>query len=415
MIWLLIGYMWLFVHRPFEIWPVLGSLHIERMYMILVIVYWLTSSPRFVMGNRLHFAFTLFLFAMFTSWLLSPYQHEGDGTIAGYLKYVVFYVLLVTSVRNEGDLRGILVGYLGAMMVFMLHSLWEYWCGRAWMAQGIVRMRAVGATFDYNDLAGLIVCSLPFLWALWPDWRSLGRRLLLLAYLGVAFSCILLTGSRMGACGLILAGGLACWMSPNRWRLLAMSPVLLAVAFLMLPEDRVNRYLTLVDSSRGPANATSSAANWRLEGLQAALPLFEERPLVGFGPMSFGRATGKGLMPHNLYGQILAELGLAGAVAFAAILFCVAKNQREARNIVQFATFDRFDFSRRMVGACSGAFILLAAMAWGFNFLYWHVWLWFSGFQVVALCHLKQEYFSLVVFDSQHMSETSESWEMSSR
>ena len=36
MIWLLGGYMWLFVHRPFEVWPALGSLQIERGYMFVV-------------------------------------------------------------------------------------------------------------------------------------------------------------------------------------------------------------------------------------------------------------------------------------------------------------------------------------------------------------------------------------------
>ena len=30
MIWMLGGYMWLFVHRPFEVWPWLGDLQIER-------------------------------------------------------------------------------------------------------------------------------------------------------------------------------------------------------------------------------------------------------------------------------------------------------------------------------------------------------------------------------------------------
>jgi hypothetical protein len=38
--WLLIGYMLLFIHRPFEVWPWLGDLHIERIYMLLTIAAW---------------------------------------------------------------------------------------------------------------------------------------------------------------------------------------------------------------------------------------------------------------------------------------------------------------------------------------------------------------------------------------
>jgi len=42
------------------------------------------------------------------------------------------------------------------------------------------------------------------------------------------------------------------------------------------------------------------------------------------------------------------------------------------------------------VAAAAAAILLLAIMGWGFNFLFWHVWLWFGGFQVVALAVLRQ-------------------------
>ena len=40
-----------------------------------------------------------------------------------YLKYAVFYVLLVTSVQSERDLRTIVAGYVAVMTLFMAHSL----------------------------------------------------------------------------------------------------------------------------------------------------------------------------------------------------------------------------------------------------------------------------------------------------
>ena len=39
--WLLIGYIFLFVHRPFELWPALGELHVERVYILAVMAAWL--------------------------------------------------------------------------------------------------------------------------------------------------------------------------------------------------------------------------------------------------------------------------------------------------------------------------------------------------------------------------------------
>ena len=38
--WLLVGYMFLFIDRPFEVWPWLGDLHVERVYMLFTLAVW---------------------------------------------------------------------------------------------------------------------------------------------------------------------------------------------------------------------------------------------------------------------------------------------------------------------------------------------------------------------------------------
>ena len=45
--WLLIGYMFLFVHRPFEFYLALGELHVERVYMLGMILVWITRVPAY--------------------------------------------------------------------------------------------------------------------------------------------------------------------------------------------------------------------------------------------------------------------------------------------------------------------------------------------------------------------------------
>ncbi len=400
-VWLLVGYMWLFVHRPFEIWPVLATFRIERVYMIVTILCWLMSAPRFPPPNRLHLRFVLFVLVMVASWMMSPFAGAGDATVENYLKYAVFYVLLVTSVRTERDLRTLVAGYVAVMTLLMAHSLREYYCGRTHYAQGIVRLWPVGESYDFNDLAGLIVCSLPFVWVLWRQWKSRSKRLLMLGYFGLAGYCIMLTGSRMGACGLVAASMLACLGSPKRWRLLAIYPVVAATVWMILPQDRKDRYLTLVDPSAGRSDAVASAGRWRYGGLEAALPMFDERPLLGFGPMGF-RAI-KRIMPHNLYGQLLAELGIAGAVAFGLILWGVAQNTLEAWRIVRYIGKPDDPLAWNAVMAMSATFLLLVIMAWGFNFLFWHVWLWFGGFQAVALYCLKQQAEAAEPYDAYEM------------
>jgi O-antigen ligase len=390
-IWLIIGYMWLFVHRPFEIWTMLATFRFERLYMIITIACWLASSPKLDVRNRLHIYFGLFILVMIVSWLLSPYQAAGDGVVEYYLKYAVFYIILVTTVRNERDLRVIIAGFLGVTTLWMAHSLREYYCGNKIWAQGINRLVPVGHSYDFNDFAGLIVCSLPFAWLLWHQWTGRWKRILMLGYVIFACFCIVLTGSRMGFAGMMLAGVLASLASPKRWRLLALSPVLFAVLWIFIPENQKDRYYTLFDPNYKSVYGASSIGNYRYSSLETALVLLDERPLLGFGPNCFGQATGQRMMPHNLYGQLLAELGLAGTVAFGLILLGVAQNALEARRIVRSQPELGSLFSHRAVLAMSATVLLLAIMAWGFNFLFWHVWLWFGGFQVCALHCLRNQ------------------------
>jgi hypothetical protein len=389
MIWLMIGYMWMEIHRPFEIWTLLARYHVERVYVILTIVYWLRSGPA-LPRNRLHWRFASFVLVMLLSWLTSPCGSAGDGTVEYYLKYVVFYVLLVTSVRNERDLRTIIAGYLAVMALLMVHSLREFYCGNALWEQGLLRLVPVGHSYDFNDFAGLIVCSLPFAWVLWRQASGWRQRAPVCGYFALAAYCTVLTGSRMGFAGMVLASLLGCLASPRRWRLLALYPVALVAAWAILPEGAKDRYTTLIDPEHVSAGGTT-AENFRYRGFEEGLKMFEQRPLAGFGPNSYGVIGHHGAMAHNLYGQLLGELGIAGAVAFGAILFGVAGNSLEALRILRRMGNPDDLLPRHTIAAATATFVLLVIMSWGFNFLFWYVWLWFGSFQVIALRCLERQ------------------------
>jgi hypothetical protein len=73
------------------------------------------------------------------------------------------------------------------------------------------------------------------------------------------------------------------------------------------------------------------------------------------------------------------------------MLWGVAQNLFEARHIARFMDPGDDLLAWHAVAAMSAVFLLLVIMGWGFNFLFWHVWLWFGSFQVVALGCLKQQ------------------------
>jgi O-antigen ligase len=358
--------------------------------MVAVIIYWLVTRPAIPARDRLHWRFLAFVLVMLASWFLSPYQSVGDVVVEDYLKYFIFYVLLVTSVQTEKDLGRIVTGYLAAMSLFMLHSMYEYFHGRAVWAQGLLRLFPVGISYDFNDFAGLIICSLPLAWVAWRRSRGWKQTALVGGYFSLAAFCIVLTGSRMGFAGLILASVLACLASPKRWRLLTILPVALALAWLSFSEVQKDRYKTLFDPDPRSTYGAAAIGDYRFGGLERGLSMLQERPLLGFGPSSFCVVGYHKMMAHNLYGQLLGELGIAGALAFAAMSIGIVQNVLEARRIVRGMSAVDDQLAWHVVAAVAAAVLLLLIMGWGFNFLYWYVWLWFGGFQAVALRCLKR-------------------------
>ncbi|MEO2089408.1 MAG: hypothetical protein ABGY75_07915, partial [Gemmataceae bacterium] len=123
---LLIGYMFLFIHRPFEVWPWLGDLRIERVYMLFTMAVWLVYPGKRWLPNPQHWAYAAFAAAVVGCWVMSPWAEQAQPKVEDWLKIVVFYGLLVTTVHDEKGLKRMVVGFLAVMALYLLHSFREY-------------------------------------------------------------------------------------------------------------------------------------------------------------------------------------------------------------------------------------------------------------------------------------------------
>jgi O-antigen ligase len=391
MIWFLGGYMWLFVHRPFEIWPVLGTFQIERVYMIAMIVVWL-FSPKGWVPNRIHWVTAVFSVILFVSWILSPYMEQPicSTTIEDFFKVIVFYLLVVTTVRDERSLQLLVTLFLCAVGLYMAHSFWEFLGGRYEYRMGIRRMNGVDKSFgDPNAFASSLLYTVPLALSLWMTKPGKFTRLLLASYLLGVSLCISLTGSRTGFVGLCFCGFLMLLVSVRRKALVVLLSGIggmfaLALATVALPAELQNRYLTILDSSYGPKNAAESANsrfNFFLEGCRA----WQTSPVIGHGPRSFDFITGHKMGSHNLYGQVLCEMGTLGALALAAFVICFVLNWREVRRYYQSQPQQSRDFVFYLSRNLAVLLVLLLLVGWAGHSLYRYNWRWFAAFQAIAV------------------------------
>ena len=219
MLGLLIGYMFLYIYRPFEVWPILGAVRLELVYMIGTGIYWLVVPEKRHAINGLTLAIGWMAVVLLTSSFLSPWTGDCLTAIEPWLKFLAFFLMLVTAVHDERSLKMLVVALLVIMTLYMLHSAYEFSCGRYVSRMGISRMVGIeGTNGDPNALAMTIVLSLIFVPACWRCFPSRLARAGLVAYLTLSIYCISMTGSRAAFVGLLIFVLFAVWRSAWRGR-----------------------------------------------------------------------------------------------------------------------------------------------------------------------------------------------------
>jgi hypothetical protein len=388
--WLLLGYMLLYIHRPFDIWPTLAEYRLELLYMLLLGGLWLVAARKCWIQSGLHWAFGCFAVAVVICWLASPWDKDIRPDVENYLKLFPCYLLIVTLLHEERHLKLIVVGFLFIMTLYMGHSLYEYANGRYMFRMNIARLVGIDGTLsDPNRFGANIVCALPFVVPAWVGCRGLLIRAMLLGYVALTFLCVALTGSRAAFLGLLLCLGFLIWRSRWRWRLgliaLLASPALWAA----MPGQIQNRLETIIDPSVGPQSARDSGQD-RIVGLLLGLKLWGDHPLTGCGPGMWIPATGRKIQSHNLYAQLAGEMGTLGVLTFAAVLLTFWVVFRRLRREHQCLPDGEMEFVYQVVRAAGLGLLLLLFFGMASHNLFRHQWLWYGGFLIVAGHCLRQ-------------------------
>jgi hypothetical protein len=386
-IYILIGYMWLFIHRPFEIWPALENLHIERIYMILTLAAWISSGRIRYLPNPLHLAFAAFTLAVLVCWFASPWfgTERSNTLVENYFKLLVFYVMLVTTVQTERELKLLCLAFLGIMSLYMAHSYREYLAGRHEYRMGIARMVGVDASLgDPNSFAGSILYALPLVLPCWSAVQGTGARWkrLLIGYVGLSGLCIVLTGSRGALVGMIILASIMILRSRMRSRLITLAILLSPLLWSLIPADLQTRFYTMIDPSVGPDNAQASAES-RSEGFWIGLRLWQAYPLTGCGPGVWRPATGRLIESHNLYGQVPGEMGALGVLTFGSIVFLLWRNCRAIKSIYRRMGWAK-DFFYYLGDGIGMAVLMLLIQGYGAHNLFRFNWLWYGAFLIIA-------------------------------
>ena len=290
-----------------------------------------------------------------------------------YIKVLILYVMVILTVNEERDLK---IFTWGIVMVYV-YMTYEPLYGYLYGVGGSQHMYGTVYTTDTGILSGHVALAnnmnqmIPIvLFLMISQKKKIGKIVAFLAMLAFLLSLIA-SQSRGGFVGFIaLAGLTVLYLRANKKLLAVAIPGIIAVFLLSA---------TLVYTG---SRIKSGAIEGRLLGLAHGIEMIRIKyHIFGVGPGCFQKARsqyfGYTMDAHNLYGEVVGELGIPGSIIWALLIWNIYKNlkyARERENVAKEGVTDRCLFylsTGYMVSFMVRLFLGMGSH--GLYFFYWYI------------------------------------------
>jgi O-antigen ligase len=264
---------------------------------------------------------------------------EFSGT---FIRCVVMFIVIVNVVRTKARLKGLLLLAIASAVWLSVDAINDFRLGLATVEGYRVGGRGVGIFGNTNDMALHLVTILPISIALMFGSRRIGGRLFYGVCAALMMAGIVLSYSRGAFLGLIVILVFLAIRIGRRNRFgITLCILFIGVGFLLMaPGDYVSRLLSIFVPSLDPVGS----ANARRAELFRSIYVALRHPLFGIGMGNYGpQMSYRGLVTHNAYTQVAAEMGLAALACYLMfILTPLRKLGQIARETFELRANSRF-------------------------------------------------------------------------
>jgi len=311
------------------------------------------------------------------------------NNLSDFIKAITFFFFTVLLVDSNRRLKIFLLVFIGCQLIRVFEPLFlnlteGYWGSSTYLGGGEFSQRLSGAPSDVinpNELGFVIVTAIPFLhYLLWSSGPK--AKLLYLLLMPPLLYALILTQSRGALLALLVIAFFVFKESSHKFSLIVVAILVGMAGWQVMTDEQKDRYLSLVGQSE---TSNAATAEGRIEGLMKEFSLGLERPAVGHGlgttPEAKTHILGKRQASHNLYAELLIELGIIGTFIFLRFLFKVYKGLAE--NNKRIAEHGSNTFYVNLNKAMTAVFWMYAVYSlnyWGLSQYYWYL---FAGAVVV--------------------------------
>jgi len=333
-----------------DMYPVLGAVRFELIVALFVMVRILFSTrghgnflPRV---NPINTAlWLLFAVGMISvAFSLFPGVSWNEG---GYflLKVTVFYIMIVSTVRSSANLTKVLWAFLLVTAWIAYEPVVNYLSGVVSEEMyGAVAYGRFGAASGHVALANTLNQGIPVLLYFAMTNRKRFIRLASIMILALLVFGVYASKSRGGFLGLMMTAMGVVYFSRDRLKAGLIAGVFV-VFFLTLAASDYLSHMSTIQEGVHASRTTSD----RYLGLVNGISMMIKRPVLGVGIGCYAEARRQFFhyyfYAHNLYGELLGELGL-GSIAWFYLIYLVFRRAGAIKRVlVRAGPHDAFYFN----------------------------------------------------------------------
>jgi putative inorganic carbon (hco3(-)) transporter len=306
--------------------PFLGTIRFEFIYgSILVVVALFMHIP-------LQCPLYKFLILYFLALIVQiPFSHDFDYSWFVFtnriIKFACLSLFIIVFVKSPRDLRFFIGAFLLACLKLGQEGFWGSVITHnlVWENQGVPRLHGATPLYGHpNSFSGMAMGTLPFIIYLFPVVSSKIIRGFLLVLCIFSCNIVLYSGSRTSYVAFFIFLIFVFIGSKAKKKLLMFGLPLLIVGSCFLPPAYVERFNSIFT---GKEKEGASGKERKLI-LKDAWQIFLDHPL-GVGVSAFPKVRfekfGRTQDTHNLYFEVLTNLGVHGFIIFFSFVFALLK------------------------------------------------------------------------------------------
>jgi len=286
-----------------------------------------------------------------------------------FIRCIVIFVVMINVVRTEARLKGLIFLALAAGIWLSIEAVNDYRLGLMTVEGYRAAGRGTGIFGNTNDMALHLVTIVPISVALLFGSKGLARKLLYGACAAVMISAIVLSYSRGAFIGMLIVFLFIAWKLGRQRRLEIIFAVLgfAGVVVLLAPDKYGSRLLSIFIPSLDPEGSADSRRGELFRSIYVAL----RHPLLGIGMGNYQpEMSYKGLVTHNSYTQVAAEMGMTALALYVIFIVTPLKKLSQiARETFETRRDSRFYYlalglQASLIAYLISSFFLSVAYVW---------------------------------------------------